>query len=203
MVLESKQYIISINICFVVFFVALSYSSINSKLSKNQLADSENQLYNLQNELSTKQSEVIAIETKVEKAVTGVDKERVANDDKLAVSFFTPAFTWSNSVEYVNARTEYIANIGADNQFVTMFMPELVVVDQYNEIDLNGINSSFKSLTSRLTDLDGDTYTYLSIIEYTSRDNSEVGNEGTGKALVSYQVVNNQISNIKAWNSID
>ena len=198
-----KKYIISIIICFVVFFVALSYSSINSKLSKNQLADSENQLYNLQNELSTKQSEVIAIETKVEKAVTGVDKERVANDDKLAVSFFTPAFTWSNSVEYVNARTEYIANIGADNQFVTMFMPELVVVDQYNEIDLNGINSSFKSLTSRLTDLDGDTYTYLSIIEYTSRDNSEVGNEGTGKALVSYQVVNNQISNIKAWNSID
>lgn len=176
----------------------IGYSSVTVSAREQKIASLESQIRQKKNELDKKKASASAVQVKVKKNVTGLDQEIVDKDKKTAESFFKPAFSWSSGEEYDNARELYTRALGEDSSFLSQFMPENVKVDQYNYVDQMNSNCTFLGMDVYPIAIDGDGYTYLGFVEFSSRSAGLEG-EDSGIAAVMFTVDGDRVFDVDAW----
>ena len=152
--------------------------------------------------------ETIAEERRVEVAYhTGMDVRRVERDNQLALTYFTPAFSWRSGAEYDAARAVFVADLGEVHPFIRVFMPPNGSIDRFNYIDLNNLNSDLISFDSYVTGIRGEIYMYTTIVTMAAtghlRNTGALGplsGQGFATVILMYTVDGRGvIGNISAW----
>lgn len=199
-------------VVLVVSIVGVGFSYANAKRG---LAEAEQMLLDSEKQLeSTVQSEVDkSLRTQI-KELTGYDDKRVKTDNMNAEAFFKTLMTWNTYEEYNENRQEAVKRgVAEDSYFLETFFPEVRVVkdadgNEYNTIDNNDqqLNMSLGSLTTRVTKIDGDVYSYFGEMilttdtSYERSDGSEHDIVGTGKCIVTYDVdADGNITNLDGY----
>jgi len=138
---------------------------------------------------------------------TGLDVWRVAQDNQLALEYFTPAFSWRSGAEYDAARAVFVADLGEAHPFVRVFMPPNGTIDRFNHIDLNNLNSELISFDSYVTGIRGEVYLYTAIVTMAAtghlRNTGALGSlsgQGFATVILMYTVDSHGvISSLSAW----
>ena len=174
------------------------YSSSQVGAKEATVSAQEAEIRAKKNELETKKASASATKVKVKKSVTGLDDEVVKADRETAEAFFKPAFSWSSGEDYDNARALYSRALGEDSSFVTLFMPENIKVDQYNYVDQTNANSTFTGMKMYPIGIDGDGYTYMGFVDFSSRSAGLDGESG-GTAAIMFTVDGDKVFDVEAW----
>lgn len=191
------QYVLPFVIGGSVLAAGFAYNQSVVSPLQSTIAEHATEIHDLKNELDTALSEASAAQTKVKKNLTGIDQGQVEKDNQKAREFFTPAFTWSDGKTYDAVRAEYQKVLPQESTFLTQFLPENVKVDQYNYIDQYSVNAKFEEMTSYVTDVAADGYTYIGFITFSSNWASY---DGKTEAIVEYKVTTDgNVKDVSAW----
>lgn len=137
-------------------------------------------------------------------STTGINGAKVQADGWEIESLCDTAFTWSSYADYIKARDTLIDRYGVpeDSYFMTTFFPELSPYESdgqmVNDIDDMGINCSFEKVDTYLSGMDGDTYSYICFVQFSSR--SENDYEAVSKAVVMCSAdASHNLSDVRAF----
>lgn len=191
-------------VAFVLLVLVMLIYNINvAKYTKARLLQ-EKQIEECENRLAIVKQAKNDTNQKSTENVTGIDFDRVSTDNVIAETFLEKIMTWNNYKDYKKIRDELINsyNVSEESDFMTIFMPEICNNEasgkDYNVIDLNGINLCYEKMKSYVTNISGDEYSYLAIVNWSSRNESGV--EGHSKAVVLYTIDSDgTISNLDAY----
>lgn len=198
-----KQFMIKCIPLFVgLFFLlcGLFFRTASVDNMKANIAVQEDTIAELENEFDNRSSEVRQSEIKVVQSATGLDSARVEKDKEIAQKFLKPIFTWSSGKEYDAIRNQCIDMFGAESSFVTEFMPENVKSEDgtLNYIDVFHVNCHFEKLEQNVELIEGDTYTYLSLV--TASNTDKKGAEGESHCVIRYSIdLDGNISNVNTF----
>lgn len=174
----------------------------------NQVQDTERseqaRIAELRNKISAAENDVEDKASESVKNTTGYDAQRVAKDDAAMGRLAKSIFTWDDSESYIKARNTAKESFGFsdDDAFLTKFMPEVKSVEngngkQINDIDANGANMSYESLSSYVTKISGGTYSYATIVNVTGANSN--GAEADGSIMLFYDTdANGNVSHVSA-----
>lgn len=178
--------------------------------SQQQMLDAANDRYA---QLSNKKSMLeAALATSNEEAVhsgTGMDAQRKSQDDNAAENLAKLVTTWDSKKNYDAARADVMNKYGLkeDGTFMKTFMPKVVELNSAtgqgttNEIDANGSNMSYQDMTSYVTKIAGDKYTYFATVNVSSSD--KAGNTATKSLIFIYTTdANHKLSNIEGYRPV-
>lgn len=157
------------------------------------LIDQKDLIDEYKNAISVQQQSVQDQQEGAIESVSGIDFSRVEKDNKTAETFLKTIMTWSSYEEYEAIRQKMINdyNLPKDGTFMTVFLPEIANKTSkdgknYNKIDNNGLNMAYESMDSYVTKITSDTYSYFTVVTWSSSDND--GNEATSKAVFTYSI---------------
>lgn len=139
-----------------------------------ELADQDSDIKVLEQELALSKSQVADRSSQVIRDATGgIDMKRKATDDDLAARLFSQSLTWSNLDDYLANRDTIVKDfkLKENGQFLSEFMPpELAGLIRtapdgttYRLYDAD-LRSDFTDMTSYISGVDGDSYTYFTVI---------------------------------------
>lgn len=180
------------------------------KIDSNEaaIAAQAQQIAGLKNKIAVKKA---ANNRKIEKAtqqMTGLNYVRKDKDDALMGKFLEKACTWENADQYRQIRQEIMDEYGLSpkSSFMTVFMPKLTQdgvkigsngSNGSNEISRNGENMKYNDMTSYVTDISGNDYSYLTIATVESHDKKGAVADGT--IVLRYTINgNNKITKLNA-----
>lgn len=111
---------------------------------------------------------------------SGLDADRVSKDEARIDAILETASDWRDGDSYNQARKD-VADLGvpADSQLLTSFMPQADTLTdqttgrQYTYVDQLGLNSSYVSSDTTVTDDDGSTYRYVSLLTTSSKADAD------------------------------
>ena len=162
---------LAIVICSVIFLVSLGVSSMIHKSYAKRAESARLSMSEQYNKLATLKASQKNDENAVNEEMTGLDKLRVERDDKACEKFI------KSVTEYKAARSDVIKKykISESSSFLTQFMPEVSDFKAggltFNEIDSKKINMLFTSMKSTVLSIDGDMYTYYTVVTVGSSNN--------------------------------
>lgn len=176
-------------IVIVSLVVGVQYTSAHKELVEAQAAAiSANTGGNGSSGVSTADS---SLRTKM-KEVTGYDYSRVKSDDMTAESLFKSIFTWDTYDEYMENRQQLLdMGVDADSYVMTTFFPELKQVTPDNGDEpyyvvndgTESLNMAYGSMTSRVTGIDGNVYSYFAEVTITTETSYEKTDGNTQKTV--------------------
>jgi len=180
--------------------VSLMYSNMVTQDKQTQLALQVSEYDRLQSVLTVKNSSIAAESQRVVEQATGLVETRKATDDKIASAFVSDIVTWSSYAEYMQKREDSIAKYSLDDAFLKIFFPPVTVTvaadgTEYNTIDVYALSLTLNSITSYVTQIESDVYTYFTVCEVANLSN---GGEGYSRFTIMYSIdTSGKISNIK------
>lgn len=189
-----------------VIFAIVMWLGAGITISKQNsaLAQQATEISSIKNRIAILQTEQTNHRIELIQSTTGLNLHRVSQDDVVISDFMNLVCTWDTYAEYTHARETIMRRYGLseDSSFMTVFMPNIpnkVDVDgtQINRIDVFEYNMMFESVSSYVTDIRVDEYTYFSIVKISSTWKN--GGEAIVQAAVTYTVnANGDLSNIMA-----
>lgn len=185
------------NIVFIVLSVGFMLGMIVSgvisvRTLEDDIVAQEQAIENLEKDIAYKTADVETQQADVVQATTGFDEERVEKDTEIAESFISTVMTWDTWDEYEAARQECMSVYGLspDSDFMQIFMPEVpnstLEGKDYNSIDTYGLNVKFEELTPYVTNINAGTYSYFSLVEWSTHDAN--GAEAVTTSIFTYSV---------------
>jgi len=178
-----------------------------SSVSRVELMAAQEALF-LTETILAENRETIAEERRADVVLhTGLDVWRVEQDNLFALEYFTPAFSWRSGAEYDAARAVFVADLGEAHPFVRVFMPPNGIIDRFNYIDLNNLNSELISFDSYVTGIRGAVYMYTAIVTMAAtghlRNTGTLGplsGQGFATVILMYSVDGRgEIGNLSVW----
>lgn len=124
----------------------------------------------------------------------GMDKKRKAEDDAIFVEFAKRVTTWSSSRDYSNMRVSVMKdyNLGEKDNLMTGFLHPDVPIDldgdgtKESEIDVDGLNMSYVSSVTTVTNVDHGKYSYFTVVTVQSSD--KAGNSAQRDIVATYTI---------------
>lgn len=180
------------------FYARVTSQAQNTERSEQaRISELRDKISAAKNDVENKASEPV-------KNTTGYDAQRVAKDDATMGRLAKSIFTWDDSESYNKARNTAKESFGFsdDNAFLTKFMPEVKSVEnrdgkKINDIDANGANMSYESLSSYVTRISSGTYSYATIVKVTGANSN--GAESEGSIMLFYETdANGNVSHVSA-----
>lgn len=188
-----------------ILVIVLCVFGYTRSVQSQKLSVLKNEYYDLKNKTELLQSQVKANETKLVKSATGLDAKRVAKDDDVARVFLKKVLTWSDGATYNNMRSaiQSLYNLEETSDFMTVFLPVNVTTPdgKYNYIDTHHSNCKYESMTSYVTAIGLDYYSYFAFVSWSTKDGA--GNESKSTCIFTYDVnVDGELSNLHAYTLI-
>lgn len=184
--------------CYLFNMFGISSYKENVVTLQKQIDDLNNQIVQ-QQELNAEKDSVVVYET------TGVDGRWVQTNTLVIERFCKEAFTWYSYDEYTDARNTMINDYGIaeDSYFMNTFFPDMTPTELYdgtveNIIDDNGINCMFEDMQVYLTEINEDTYSYITFVDFSSRSLNDYESKSTA-CLMCDVTETGEISNISAY----
>lgn len=196
-----KIIIASIISAICVIGCGVNYHITTSRLN-SQVVQLESQISDIKNQLDVAQAQQTAEDAKLTQAATGLASDRVSSDNKLAQDFLSKCLTWNSGAEYDAMRAELFSTYGLDENstFAKTFLPVNVKTEdgQYNYIDTHGANSKFESMTSYVSRISTNAYSYFTYVTWSTADNN--GNEAQSTCIFTYDVdANGNLQNLNGY----
>lgn len=174
---------------------------------QQQMLDEANARYaQLSNKKGMLEAALATSNAEAVRSGAGMDAKRKAQDDSAAANLAKLVTTWDSKKSYDAARADVINKYGLkeDGTFMKTFMPKVVELDSAtgkgttNEIDANGSNMSYQGMTSYVTKIAGDKYTYFTAVDVSS--SNRAGNTATKSLIFIYTTdANHKLSNIEGY----
>lgn len=189
--------------CIVV--CAISYESSVGRMEKTINQQSET-IADLKNQLDVKSNKKRSNETKLQQDATGLKSDRVEQDNAMIEEFLEKCLTWDSGAEYDAMRAELFETYGLDenSSFAQVFLPINVTTEdgKYNYIDATHANSKYEDMTSYVSGIKTDRYSYVAYVTWSASDLG--GNEAEAKCIFLYDItVDGTIENLEAYTLSD
>ena len=190
----------------VMLIIGFVYTGVVTSFRDAQLDEQTAIIAQLELDKKNAEANTEGQENEVISDATGLDFNRVAQDDQKARSFIAVATTWDDCESYNNARQELISDYGIkeDSGLLTHYMP---LVEDFpggaggsmiNQIDASGANMTFDSMTSYVTKIDSGVYSYFATVKL-SGSNSK-GKMASGTSVFTYDIdVDGNVINVNAY----
>lgn len=199
-------------------FFSTTQSSMQTDINKKQ-----SELKIIQSKITMAQATIQTNSEKVVADTTGIDQSMVEKDNAAAQQLFKLAFTWDSYVKYTQVRNDVISQYGfsEDSEFMTKILPEVkqntrytyegpkvqdenINVDEYmksevtDDITTNGLNMSYSSMNSCVSNVTTNGYEYLTRVTVSST--SKVGATVSRAFTLGYIVdANEKLQDIKVY----
>ena len=204
--LMNKKIVIPGIVATVMLILAFAFYTMATGSQQQKLDTAREKYAQLSNKKSMLEAALATRDAKAVQAGTGMDAKRKIKDDKAAAEFAKLVSTWDSKKSYDVARKKAIAkyHLKKDGMFLQTFMydvPSMKNTDgkgTFNEIDASGLNMAYQSMSSYVTKIVGDKYTYLATVKVSS--SSKSGNTANGDWMLIYTTDgNHELSNIEAY----
>lgn len=204
--LMNKKIVIPGIVATVMLILAFAFYTMATGSQQQKLDTAREKYAQLSNKKSMLEAALATRDAKAVQAGTGMDAQRKVKDDKAAAEFARLVSTWDSKKSYDAARKKAIAkyHLKKDGMFLKTFMydvPSMKNADgkgTFNEIDAAGLNMAYQSMSSYVTKIVGDKYTYLATVKVSS--SSKSGNTANGDWMLIYTTdANHELSNIEAY----
>lgn len=189
----------------VFLLVSFLYSSLMTKNYSNLVNNQTNTITGLQNKISVTEAANNRKMKSLNQTITGLNLVRKKTDDKKAEVLLKYATTWKSGSEYRKKRSTIMKEykLSDNDNFMKVFMPPLkqygmtLKSDGNNDIDTDSLNLSYDKMKSYVTNIQGDKYSYFTVVTVNSHDKK--GAVANGKIAASYTVNGHgKISNLNA-----
>lgn len=189
----------------VFLLVSFLYSSLMTKNYNNLVNNQTDTITGLQNKISVTEAANNRKMKGLNQTITGLNLVRKKIDDKKAEALLKYATTWNSGSEYRKKRSTIMKEykLSDNDNFMKVFMPPLkqygmtLKTDGNNEIDTDSLNLSYDKMKSYVTNIQGDKYSYFTVVTVNSHDKK--GAVANGKIAASYTVNGHgKISNLNA-----
>lgn len=199
-----KKYIpMAISIALVAIVGCIYF--FNTSNWDSSLLEQQSLIEQYENAISVQQQSLQNTQETAVASASGINFSRVEQDNKTAETFLKTIMTWKSYDEYEGIRQKMINdyNVPEDGSFMTVFLPEVMNKTskngkKYNEIDNNGLNVTYESMESYVTKISSDTYSYFTIVKWSSSDND--GNEADSKSVFAYSIdANGGIADLEGY----
>lgn len=204
-------------VCMCIFFSTAQTSM------QNDIDAKQSELKSIQSKITMAQATTQTNSEKVVADTTGIDQSMVEKDNAAAQQLFKLAFTWDSYEKYSQVRQNVISQYGfsEDSEFMTKILPEVKQyttqsyvgpdeilskeeMQQYmqtniiDDITTNGLNMSYSSMNSCVSNVTTDGYEYLTRVTVSST--SKVGATVTRAFTLGYVVDSNEkLQDIKVY----
>lgn len=190
-------------LCLVVLLISSSVSSGR----KSTLASQRAQIVSLEQMVAQSEDQVISdYSDTVAKVTGGVSLTHKQDDDAVVREMMETALTWDGLREYMRSRDQLIERYGfdEDSEFMTVFMPgedqgvmRTAPSGKTHSAFDEDLSSRFDSMTSYVTSVRGDVYSYFTVV--TMRVSSDSGKASARSyATMQYDVANGKVENVEA-----
>lgn len=181
------------------------YNSLIIKQYNGAIANQNNNIVSLENKISVAKAANNRKMRGFNQSITGLNLVRKKTDDQKAESLLKYATTWNSGKSYRQKRKAIMKEykLSDNDNFMKVFMPPL---EQYgmslkssgsNEIDVNSLNMKYDGMTSYVTNIQGNNYSYFTVVTVSSHDKK--GAVAQGKVAASYTIDGHgKISNLNA-----
>lgn len=172
-------------VCSIIMLLGIGSSVLISTDRSSQLGEQYQTISGLENRKATLEAAISDDTADAVHLASGLDSARQAKDDGAAKKLLEQVFTWDSKESYDAARAKVKAqyNLGDDNTFLQTFMPEVKNINtggrEINEIDARGLNMTYSKMQSNVTNINGDRYTYFTLVTVESSDSTGATAEGT------------------------
>ena len=172
-------------ICGIVMVLGIGASVMISTDRSSQLGEQYQTINGLENRKATLEAAISDDTKDAIHLASGLDSARQAKDDGVAKKLLEQVFTWDSKESYDAARAKVKEqyNLGDDSTFLKTFMPEVKNINtgdhDVNEIDARGLNMTYSNMQSNVTNINGDRYTYFTLVTVESSDSTGATAEGT------------------------
>lgn len=192
-------------LAFAVTFLVLG--GINNS-RQDALESQQSEMLSLQGQLTMSQDEVAQNQSEAIRVATdGMDTAHKAADDEEVTALMKQALTWNGLSQYLNQREAVMAEYGfaSDSQFMQVFMPgekEGVVRtapsgQTYSAFEKD-MQSQFSSLSSYVTAINGEVYSYFAVVELRVASGSGAASE-VAYVSMAYDMIDGAIANLDAY----
>ena len=190
---------------------------------QNDINNKQSELKTIQSKITMAQATTQTNSEKVIADTTGVDQAMIEKDNAAAQQLFKLAFTWDSYNKYVQVRNDVMSQYGfsEDSEFMTKLLPEVKqyttqtyagpdeILDadqmqQYmqttttDDITINGLNMSYNTMNSCVSNVTTNGYEYLTRVTVTST--SKVGATVSRAITLGYVVdANEKLQDIKVY----
>ena len=172
-------------ICGIIMVLGIGASVMISTDRSSQLGEQYQTISGLENRKATLEAAISDGMADAVHLASGLDSARQAKDDGVAKKLLEQVFTWDSKESYDAARAKVKEqyNLSDDNTFLQTFMPEVKNINtgdrEINEIDARGLNMTYSKMQSNVTNINGDLYTYFTLVTVESSDSTGATAEGT------------------------
>lgn len=204
--LKNKKLMIPGIIAVVMLIFAFAFYAIATGSQQSVLNAANEKYAQLTNKKSMLEAALSTSNAEAVRSGTGMDAQRKVKDDGAAEELAKLVTTWDSKKSYDEARKNAMSKYGlkADGTFMKTFMPEVVELDSAtgkgttNEIDANGSNMTYQDMTSYVTKISGDKYTYLAKVNVSG--SNKAGNTATKSLMFIYTTdANHKLSDIDGY----
>ena len=199
----NKKFMIIVSSMAFVFLVAcFIFYSVSTNAMQKKLLGQTNTLHDLQNQIDVKQTESDSNNAMLSQNTTGLQAYRVTKDDKIAETFISSVLTWSDGATYDSMRLNAMDKYGLKDtdSFMKVFLPVNVKTadGKYNYIDTHHRNCKYESMSSYVSGIGSDVYSYFTFVTWSASDMG--GNEAKSSCIFTYDINSNgDISNLNAY----
>lgn len=194
-------------IAVVIFVLGIFISGSHKK----SLLAMDQEISDLRKQVNTAEETSKGKVQQLTKDTTGADLTRVAKDDQIVESFLKKTFSWTNLDEYQAQRTSLMEEYGLskDSSFLQTFMPDILTVEdaagnEYMRENVNIVQTNYDSMSSRVTDISGDVYTYFTEVTLEVEDVNRPGSNGSALCVFSYDTdAKGNLSNLSGYTVVD
>lgn len=190
----------------VVLLIGLIYTGVVNGSRTSQLDGQRAMIAQLELDKKNAANDIDGQKDNAVSEATGLDFARLSDDDKAVRDIIESATTWDDAESYNKARQQLIEQHGVDanSGLLTRYMP---LVEDFaggpggsmiNQIDASGANMTYDSMTSYVIKIDGNVYSYFTVVK-TTGSNSK-GKTASGTSIFTYDVDSDgNVKNIDAY----
>lgn len=183
------RYFIICGVCVLLMIAGILYGTQISNVHDSKLQELQTRINDLTAQIAEQKSLNDMADNRVVYEDNGVNAIKVEEDRHAIESFCQLAFTWNSYADYTAARDMMLESyhVPEDSYFMRTFFPEM---EEYtgedgvltNDIDRLHINCSFEKCTIHLSNMFGDTYSYIVFVDFSSQSQNYY--EATSRACV-------------------
>lgn len=189
--------------------IAVSVYAVHVRQSRQDTLESqEAQILQLKQSVRSTDDEANADYAKTMREATGgVDATHKSRDDAAVEKMLRKALTWDSIDQYLKVRKEIKEqyNFSEDSQFMSTFMPgesqgvasKDASGDMHYSFDKD-IQSQYEGMKSVVDGVEGDTYSYFTLVSIKQISDNGTASE-TNYAALQYTVADGNITNIEAY----
>lgn len=198
----TKPYYITMGIAVAIMLICIVIGSMSGNKYEKEIAANDQQISQLNNQIAVQSAAISSGNASAVKTSTGIDLQRVVEDDAVARVLIEKMVTWSSGEEYLAARDYVTATFGLNpkSNVLRTFFPELPIPEENpggNYVDYNKLSCRFKGMKSMVRAISGEQYSYFTIVTCEGNRNGAVGNFNVA---VMYTVdVNGAMSGLDAY----